>query len=287
MLRMRNYCWLLVLLLQLILINSASSDPSHKPMACSSRHSCEQILLVYSQDDSICKPLLNMYQRLADLNNQDAEYINRSSEHPSDKWDWENVYSKVFSQSGFREPTHLNDMHHRIQEGAGAKLYKLRLDSKVGEQVVLLEDYPFHAHGDYSTDVYISRPNEDIEIQCSLDDFDYLNYTAYVTEPKSTNPDIESACAGKEMTHNKLAFATAFLVPINKSHIDASVVVEGKYPLSKIGQSLTAPITQRLYLFKKRSIFTLRDRSDNAVAYEIKGGNKMADVCYFKSTFTK
>jgi uncharacterized protein YecT (DUF1311 family) len=278
-------------------------QPTHqKTSLCTPASRCDKVTLMYSEDDSICKPLLKVYQQLWDNNKKDKKYNDRSKAHPSFKGYWEDYYPDVFIKAGFEPPPPLRDDQHKYvptknsMSGEWATVfYRLRLDTSMAEQTVLLQDYPWHIHGDYSSDIYISKPGEDISTRCSLDYFaQFMN-------------DFKESCGLPK--HNQLAFATDFNDggDISEDAIPrAETLIRGKYYFSKantakefsqiwLGEIGPGDIgingggdslIQRVYLFHNQPIFTARN-TNRGLVYRIKNGSQMNDVCYFATNVAK
>ena len=261
---------------------------SQKTSLCIPESLCDKVTLMYSEDDLICKPLLQVYQQLQDRNKVDQEYKARSKAHPSFKGYWEDYYPEVFIKAGFVQPPPLRDEHHRYIPTESSKsgelasvYYRLKLDQNVTEQTVLLQDNSFAGHGDYSSSVYISKPGEDISTGC---------------------PNAYGKICSTQNSFNQLAFAADFRFDgeediyaetlisheyyFEKEHTDEkfSKVLLGEINPIEIGINNSA--IQRVYLFHNQPIFTARVDGD-AVVYRIKNGSQMDDVCYFASNIIK
>jgi uncharacterized protein YecT (DUF1311 family) len=136
-----------------------------------------KVKLLYSENDSICNAILSVYQKLLDKNNHDVGYLSRSRSNPSNKGYWEDVYPDAFKNAGFVIPDKLIDYWHKSDERTS--YYKLKLDPRLDDQIVLIQDYAVGGRGDYSSEVYISKPKEDISTVCSLDYFASFASDAY------------------------------------------------------------------------------------------------------------
>lgn len=241
-----------------------------------------KVKLLYSENDSICNAVLSVYQKLLDKNNHDVEYLSRSKSNPSNKGYWEDAYPDAFKNAGFVIPDKLIDYSHKSDERTS--YYKLKLDPRLDDQAVLIQDYEFGGHGDYSSEVYISKPKEDISTVCSLDYFASFASDAY---------ENDKTCIGNGKKHNALSFATNFNGFSEDSAPHAERVIEGLYEFSKIKklkisgsghkQSIGFPLVQRMYLFKGNPFFTARYRDANSVVYQIKNSSQIEDVCYLTS----
>ncbi len=276
-------------------------SPHQKTSLCTPQSLCDKVTLIYSEDDSICKPILQVYQQLWDKNKKDKKYKARSQAHPSYKGYWEDYYPEIFIKAGFVPPLPLRDEQHKYiptekskpsDLGDSIVFYKLRLDPNVAEQTVLLRDYPFASHGDYSSNIYISKPGEDILTACSQDFFSH----------DAASPDDYRKSCSAGTSYNKLAFATDFRWGGDQD-IHAETLISDDYYFEKdhtgeefskvlLGEIVQTDIgigkstIQRVYLFHNRPIFTARDDGD-AVVYRIKNGSQMDDVCYFASNVVK
>jgi uncharacterized protein len=283
--------------------------PSQKTSLCTPESLCDKVTLMYSEDDSICKPLLKVYQQLFEKNKKDREYNSRSQSHPSTKVYWEDYYQEVFIKSGFVSPPPLRDDQHEYVSSKDGELgtayYRLRLDPNVAEQTVLIQDYPYGSRGAYSSDVYISKPGEDISTKCSLDQFALIH--GFIDQSGGIYDFRQDSCGNQGRTYNELAFATAFNMANGSDHIPhAETLIEEKYVFNKgntgkefsyiingdvrstdMGIYSNAEIIQRIYMLQNKPIFTARDGHNQSVVYQIKNGSQMNDICYFSTNVAK
>jgi uncharacterized protein len=277
----------------------ASHPSSQKTSLCTPESLCDKVTLMYSEDDSICKPLLQVYQLLRDKNKIDKEYKARSKAHPSFKGYWEDYYPEVFIKAGFVPPLPLRDEQHKYIPTESSKsgelasvYYRLKLDQNVAAQTVLLQDYSFAGHGDYSSSVYISKPGEDISTECHQD----------FSLHDSASPDAYGEICSTRNSFNQLAFAADFRFD-GEEDIHAETLISHEYyfekentdeKFSKVLLGEIVPIDiginnskiQRVYLFHNQPIFTARVDGD-AVVYRIKNSSQMDDVCYFASNVVR
>lgn len=248
---------------------------------------------MYSEDDSICKPLLNVYQQLWD----------KQKEHRSWRdFYWEDFHPEAFIKARFVPPPPLRDEQHKyvptrssMSSEWATVFYRLRLDPNLEAQTVLLKDYPWHIHGGYSSDIYISKPREDISTRCNQDYFaQFMN-------------DFRESCGLSK--YNQLAFATDFndRADVSEATVPrAETLTTGKYYFRKSNTAKeysriwlgevgpediginggTDSLIQRVYLFHKQPIFTARNVGSGLV-YRIKNGSQMDDVCYFATNVAK
>ncbi len=282
---------------------------SRKSSLCTPESLCDKVTLMYSEDDTICKPLLKVYQQLFEKNKKDREYNSRSQTHPSTKGNWEDYYQEAFIKAGFVLPPPLHDYQHEYVSSKDGELgtayYRLRLDPNVAEQTVLIQDYPYGSRGAYSSDVYISKPGEDISTKCSLDQFALIN--SFIDQSGGIHDFGQKSCGNQDRTHNQLAFATVFNMAQGSDHTPrAETLIEEKYIFDKgntakefsyvingdirstdMGIYSNAEIIQRIYLFQDQPIFTARDGHNQSVIYQIKNGNQINDICYFSTNVAK
>lgn len=263
---------------------------SQKTSLCTPESLCDQVTLMYSEDDSICKPLLQVYQQLWDMRKKKNRFWL--------DYYWEDYHPDVFAKAGFVPPPALRDEQHkyisteRSQSGELAIVfYKLELDQKVAAQTVLVQDNPFASHGAYSTSVYISKPGEDISTECPQD-----------TVHDAASPDAYGDICSTRNSFNQLAFAADFRF-YGEDDIRAETLIAHEYYFEKentdekfshVSHGEIVPIDigigkstiQRVYLFHKQPIFTARVEG-NAVVYRIRNGSQMDEVCYFASNVAK
>jgi len=268
----------------------AALPPNQKTSLCTPASLCDKVTLMYSEDDSICKPLLQVYQQL---------WVRQKEKRSWQDHYWEDYHSKVFVKAGFVPPPPVRDKQHKYiptessMSGELANVYyKLKLDPNVAEQTVLIRDNPFASHGAYSSSVYISKPEEDISTDCPRD---YSSHNA-------DSPDAYGAICSTRNSFNQLAFAADFRWD-GDDDIHAETLISQTYYFEKentdekfshvlFGKPIPLDIhigkstIQRFYLFRNQPIFTAND-DGNVVVYRIKNGSEMDDVCYFAANVLK
>jgi hypothetical protein len=262
-----------------------------KTSLCTPSSRCDQMILMYSEDDAICKPLLNIYQRYWGKQKEENSTVH-------DRLWWEDSQPDLFVKAGFVPPSPLKDERHgyvpttssMLGEDLALVYYQLRLDSHVDKQTVLLRDFPYRSH-EFHSDIFVSEPGDDISILCGADSF------------VATSPGATKACGAEQQPLHKLAFATYFFDYGEPDEIRADKLISVEYVFKKNdtfkkyagiydGEIISAAvgisrgIIQRVYLFHNFPIFIARN-TDSILVYRLKNGSEMNDVCHIASNVAK
>jgi len=223
-----------------------------------SRH----IVLMYSADDKICRPLQKLYDRMM--------HVYKES------WLAEGMSDDEFEKYGFITPQHLNDHPY---EPAGIwptfdAYYRLPLGANEEPRIVRVQDTQFRGTHNALTNVYVLKPHIDITGEKLKDD---------------------EIAFGVIFGHSENAGFPQINLPyfFEKNHVDKNYsFVSKKYSMTAtdkyhflgadIGIGLVSGVTQRVFEFHGKAIFIARGVP--ILAYEIKNGNKFDAVCYLASS---
>jgi hypothetical protein len=262
-----------------------------KTSLCAPSSRCDKMTLMYSENDAICKPLLNIYQKYWDKQEKKVSTV-------LDRVWWEDSQPELFIQAGFIRPLPLQDELHAYipttSSMSGEELaivyYKLRLDSQVEKQIVLLQDSPYRSHG-YHSDIYVSEPGEDISIFCGSDFYGAASPKAYMKPCEVPNPPIQLAFAtyffdypGADRIHADKLISLEYVFEKNDTYKKYAYVYDDN--IIRVAVGISDEIIQRVYLFHDHPIFIARS-PNSILVYRIKNGSEIDDVCHIASDVAK
>jgi uncharacterized protein YecT (DUF1311 family) len=117
---------------------SRPSDPKH-------------VVMVYSADDALCKPIAKLYD---ELNHRPVQVL-----------DWEGDFRTRFAQIGLTSPSPWAAQSYQMRRAiSGLKriFYRLDLAGDGKFRLVYIEDLPVGSRGEYGTNVWIFNPDADV-----------------------------------------------------------------------------------------------------------------------------
>lgn len=244
--------------------------------------------LAYSENDSLCRPLADLY---AELQNTHV-YADVDTGRRDLAWNWEDRYPEKFAAIGLRQPTPLRDAPHtyvpalsninvRAENGSSVSTnqdsyayYRVDLVGDGTLRVVHIEDFQLGGSDQFGTNVWILRPGTDIDAAASREQDDVGAEDRF--SPSQLDLAIFFASTPARAVKYGLVKAPYFFDKILSNE-------ERKLPLAK--RFLTQPFVgtnstiQRLFEFRRHYFFIAR-LGFTALVYRFTEARKIEDVCY-------
>jgi hypothetical protein len=234
----------------------------------------QRIVLLYSADDALCRPLGALYN---ELSHKDAKRQTNPT-RPNKEWIWEDSYPARFRGIGLKTPPHTESVQDEVQmpwhQHGLAAYYNLSLEPGAPPRTVYVHDVPY-GRTSVGTNVFIFKPGysafdyHDDGDPADVVDFGVLFGTRTDQEYDKFYNVRHPYLFRKNDVYQKfswISFATEM-----SQHQPIKV---------DIGFIRNAPVIQRVYLFNGHVIFTAQQSSATLV-YRLIGGSTMDDVCYF------
>jgi hypothetical protein len=265
--------WLVVRFATTILVSAILASSIHHPAipaeVGSSRGDPRQVEMLYSEDDTLCRPLARLYNKL-------------SHEQPLGHG-WEDNYAGLFSAIGLRQPAPLNDALHPFQQTPRQAYYRLQLGDGQHSQLVFVGDTHSGDRGQFRTNVWIFKPGMDIDGRQFFLPGGGVPGRGF--EPSKIKVAVLFWWSSYPEGYRWIGLPYYFLkitTPAERAAIEADP--ERPQPVEGLSPSIAYTI-QRPFIFRRSTIFLAED-GFYFLVYAYNHG-KIDDVCYFANAATQ
>lgn len=224
-----------------------------------------RVEMLYSEDDTLCRPLGRLYDKL-------------NHEHPREL-DWEDRYKSRLNAIGLQNPETLDDRLHSFQAIPRRAYYRLRFAGDAQARLIYVEDVWYANDGNFRSNVWIFVPGGDVEAghffntgqsggpgeEFQPDKIDL----AILFSPTYPRP---AGYRRVELPYYFQKIATQSERSVIKSQQNKAVFIPGL-------TNGTAYIIQRPFLFGS-SVVVLAEGGGEFLVYRFKK-DQMDDICYF------
>lgn len=232
-----------------------SSAASAAPTRMQGEH---RVVLLYSEDDTLCNRLTDVYDWLV-YHRPDAQL-----------YDWEDLYASRFAAVGLKQLSPVSSSLYQLRNVTPRYLYyKAEFPGEDEPRLIHLEDQPFGRDGAFSTNVWIFKSTVDLASVLSAGTSGDQVQVAVLFGSAPTTVGFKSF--GRPYFFKKIMAASDLAVPEN--------VRPSKIP--NIGNAVRYTI-QRIYSFDHQIIILAEDELA-FLAYRLRGG-EIDDVCYLATT---
>lgn len=258
MLRAARYC---ITALASVLLSTAFADGLARATTPQDR----RVVVLYSTEDSLCKPLAELYQWIIFGQSKVGFYA-------------EDTFASRFQSIGLLAPKPLDDYLHELSpDPIKQAYYRLKFAGEASPRLAYLEDRATDSHGDIKTNVWILKPGADVDGKKRfIDGYNFTPESVGLAILLSVDSDFVSYW-GTDNPNFRTVRGPFFFKKIAHQDDLALPAVQLPPKVPNVGAGVAYAI-QRVFLFHGEPIF-LADDQLAFLAYRFEA-DSTRDVCY-------